>query len=507
MTSLATAAVEVTVDGERLREPERLAAVRVASRLSQPAQCELLISLGHGEQPWPGEWRFGAGLSVRVAGQTGDLFTGEVTALELHHGPDGEADLRVRAYDLLHRLRKRQRLRVFENVTAADVVTALTGDLGLDLLVDEPGPKLDRVVQHRQSDFELLGEITAEAGLHTVLRGRQLRLVTLAGYGAPVELRRGTSLWDLRVEANLDRVVRRVTAHGWQNQYAEVLARPAGEARGGPGPAGPDPASVRVDGERALVDRTVRGEDHLAAIAQADLDASSHRSVTVEGVADGDARLWAGQRFAIAGLTGVPFAGDCVAGSVIHTVDAAGYQTTFSTALPEPAPAAPGGVAGTAVTIGRVSEVDDPEDLGRVRVTLPAYGDLDVGWLPVLHPGAGPDRGLVILPDVGDTIAVALPHQQPAGGLVLGSLYGTVKPPDPGVAGGRVKRWSMRTAAGQSVVIDDGKKSVRVENAGGSYVELGRGRMRLHATTDLVIEAPGQGITVRARSVDFERAG
>lgn len=521
MSSVATAAVEVTVDGQRLPEHERVRAVRVASRLAQPAQCELVLELGHGTHPWPARWRFGAQLAVQVAGDSGELFAGEVTSVALAHHPDGTAELRVRAYDLLHRLRKRQQLRVFEDVTVADLLAQLTADLGLDLVVEEAGPRLDRLVQHRQSDFELLHELAVPAGLYPVLRGRELRLVSLAGYGDRVELRLGGSLWDLRVEANLDRVARRVSALGWHSQRAEALTEPATAPRGEP--AGhrlspdPDPRAFGVDGERFLVDLPVRGEEQLAALAQADLDASAQRAVTVSGVADGDARLWAGRRIALAdpiggGASGSSsssgaggeLAGEHVLGEAVHTVDAAGYQTSFSTAVPPPAPPAEPG--GSTLTLGRVTGVDDPDRRGRVRVSLPAHGDLDAGWLAVLCPGAGRDRGLVVLPDVGDTVLVGLPRHRPADGIVLGSLYGTIRPPDPGVDGDAVRRWSMRTAAGQTVLVDDAKGRIRLENQGGSFLELGPDRLRLHATTDLVIEAPGRQITVRAREVDFERA-
>lgn len=500
MPSRATAALEISVDGQRLAEPG-LVAVRVASRLAQPAQCELSFQLGHGAHAWPREWPLGASLSVRVTGDPEDLFLGEVTAVGLRHRADGGAELNVRAYDLLHRLRKRQHLRVLRDVTAADVAATLTSDLALEVAAAEVGPRFDRIVQHRQSDFELLVEVAGQAGLYPVLHDRTLRLLTLAGHGDPVELRRGESLWDLRVEANLDRVARKVTAIGWHNQRAEVHQHPATSPRRPALPLDPDPREVGVDGERTLIDRSVRGVEHLASVAQADLDASLNRAVTVEGTADGDPRLRAGVRVSVTGLA-TPPAGEYMLGSVVHTIDAAGYQTTFSTAPPEPP--APVTGAGTTVTLGTVTDVEDPDRLGRVQVTLPAYGDLDAGWLPVLHPGAGADRGLVILPDVGDTVAVALPHHSPADGLVLGTLYGTVSPPDDGVVDGAVRRWSMRTAAGAAIVVDDAERLVRVENQGRSFVEFGRDRTRLHAETDLVIEAPGKGITIRAQTVDFE---
>jgi phage protein D/phage baseplate assembly protein gpV len=506
MTSLAIAAVTVTVDGRAYRDLDRLRSVRVATRLALPAQCELVLAAPDGGARWPDEWRFGSRVAVQVASDTGALFDGEVTAVELVHEPDGPVSIRVRGYDLLHRLRERQQLRVFEDVTAAELSAALTAELGLELAAEAPGPRLDRVVQHGQTDFELLREVSAAAGLYPVVCGRTLRLVTLAGYGDAVPLRLGHGLADLRVAANLDRVARRVTGLGWHSQRAESLAQPATTPRGRPATElDPDPAACGVDGDRYLVDQPVGSDDQLAAAAQAALDAGASRALTASGVADGDAALRAGRRIALDRVAG-PVAGEYVLTEVVHTLDGRGYLSSFSTE-PPPAPEPPAGVGAAAtLTLGRVTGVADPDRLGRVRVSLPALGDLDVGWLAVLCPGAGPDRGLVALPDVGDTVMVALPHRRPAAGVVLGSLYGTVPPPDSGVEGDRVRRWSMRTAGGQSVVVDDAGERVRVENRAGSHVELGPSRLTVHAATDLVIEAPGKAITIRARSVDFDRA-
>jgi phage protein D/phage baseplate assembly protein gpV len=505
MSSVTTAALAITVDGQPYRDLDRLRSVRVASRLALPTQCELVVAAPDGGARWPDEWRFGARVTVQVTGDTGGLFDGEVTAVELVHQPDGPVSIRVRGYDRLHRLRERQPLRVFEDVTAADLAAALTAELGLELAAEAPGPRLDRVVQHGQTDFELLREVTAAAGLYPVVCGRTLRLVTLAGYGEAVPLRLGQGLADLRVAANLNRVARRVTGLGWHSQRAESLAQPASTPRGRPATRlDPDPTAFGVDGDRYLVDQPVRTDDQLAAAAQAALDAGANRALTASGVTEGDAALWAGRRIALDRVAGA-VAGEYLLGAVVHTVDGRGYLSSFSTELPR-APERPAGAGAASVTLGRVTGVDDPDRRGRVRVSLPAFGDLDVGWLGVLCPGAGPDRGLVALPDVGDTVAVALPHQSPAAGVVLGSLYGTVSPPDSGVEGDRVRRWSMRTAGGQSVVVDDAGKRVRVENRAGSYVELGPDRLTVHAATDLVIEAPGQAITIRARSVDFDRA-
>ena len=506
MSATAISGVDVTIDGRSWRpEQERLLSVRVASRLGQPTQCEFALAHVAGSGAWPSSWPLGAVITVRVHGEPADVFAGEVTCVELVRTA-GPLSARVRAYDVLHRLRKRQQPRVFTDITAAELAEELVAGLGVRVRAAHSGPRIDRVVQHRQTDFELLSEVCAAAGLYPIVRGGTLHLVTLAGSEAiadgPVTLRLGSSLWEARVEANLDRAVRRVTAMGWHPQRAETFRHAADAPRGGrTSRASADPSAAGVDGAGLLVDQPGRSLAAVTELAQSALDSRAAGAVTLHAVVAGDAGLWAGGLVEVKGLDD-EVDGRYVLTGAIHTLDGRGYQCTVTTAPPEP-PSTP--IAST-VTLGRVTDVDDPEGLGRVRVSLPALGDVDAGWLAVLCPGAGPDRGVVALPDRDDTVLVAMPHSSPADAVVLGSLFGTNPPPDSGVDGGSVRRWSLRTAGGQSIVVDDVNRRVRVENAGGSYVELDPETVRLHATTDLVIDAPGHALTIRAATVDFEHA-
>ncbi len=58
---------------------------------------------------------------------------------------------------------------------------------------------------------------------------------------------------------------------------------------------------------------------------------------------------------------------------------------------------------------GVVTEVDDPLKLGRLRAKVPAVlgEDTETGWaLPCAPFGGGHDRGMLFLPEVGDTVWV-----------------------------------------------------------------------------------------------------
>ncbi|MCI0538967.1 MAG: phage baseplate assembly protein V, partial [Verrucomicrobiales bacterium] len=109
-------------------------------------------------------------------------------------------------------------------------------------------------------------------------------------------------------------------------------------------------------------------------------------------------------------------------------------------------------------------------------------------------------------PDVGDQVLVLCAQEDPAQGLVLGGLYGMRGPPDSGVEGQAVKRFTWVTPGGQRVQLDDQKKSVRFENSAGSYVELTPDHFAVHAATDLRIEAPGRTVAIRGKAINFEEA-
>ncbi|MEU7840990.1 contractile injection system protein, VgrG/Pvc8 family [Micromonospora sp. NPDC049114] len=505
MTSVAPRALTVLLDGVELDATarQRIRSLRVAARLDQPTQAELVLATAAGAGALDPAARPGTTVDVRLADHPDALFTGEVTAVEVEYAADGAAVLRLRAYDALHRLRKRQDLRVFTSVTAAELARELCGEVGLTVTADSDGPRLERLLQHRHSDLELLREVTGRAGLHLAADGDDVRLITLAGYGEPVALALGAGVHTLRLSTNADQASGASAALGWHPQRAEPISQQADEARCGR-PAGdrPDPADVGADGVRTAVDQPGRSDDELAALAQARLDLRAAALATAEGLAEGDPALRPGRRI---DLTGVPdpLAGAYVLTEVVHTVDGDGHLTRFSTVPPAPAPTAAGPAV---VTLGTVTDVTDPDGLGRVRLTLPAYGDLDAGWLGVLCPGAGRGKGLVALPDPDDTVLVVLPGGEPASGIVLGSLFGAVEPYDAGVDDGRSRRWSLRTAGGQSIVVDDVQRSLRLATEGGSWLELTPDLATLHAASDLVISAPGRAMVIRARSVDFLHA-
>lgn len=488
--------IQVDADGSPLAAPglSALSHVRVHQRLGAPALCELTFhpgpSLDVSTLP-----ALGGALRVALAADGSELFSGDVTAIEHVHGPDGELAILVRGYDPLRRLRSTQHLRSQPEATLGDVAGELAGVTGLSVEPPDAGISWVRLLQLGESDLELLVRLAERSGVFATAQDGALRFLTLEGDGEPVALALGETLLEARVELNADRASSSVTAAGWNPVDAEPHTATASEPRlRRTTRAGSDL------GEALVVNEMLPDDDHAAALAQAELDLRAAREVTFWGVADGDPRLRPGAVVEVSGL-GENADGAHVLTEIRHTIDERrGFVSEMSTAPPEPHVRPRSSVA----TLGEVTSVSDPDDRGRVQVRLTGFGDVETDWLGVVVPGAGQDKGLIALPDVGDTVLVVLPRGD-GQGVVVGGLYGKTAPPDAGVDGGAVRRYTLRTPGGQIVTLDDVTKKLRLEDETGSYIELTPQRVIVHAAVDLAIEAPGRAVTVTGKTIDFKR--
>jgi phage baseplate assembly protein gpV len=487
-----------------VEELRTLWAVRVQQRLSLPTLCELtfveptpLLSKAESVSP-------GAKFRISVPGAEERLFDGEVTAVEHVYEPSHGREVRVRGYDVLHRLRKRQPVRAHVQLTLADLVKEIVNDLNITVETPDAGPLWQRLVQFRQSDFEMISEVAERCGLYFTLREDKLLLLTLEGVGDEINLKLGETLLEVRIEVNGDSACRSVSTTGWDPLRVEQHEGKADEARSGRDiGVEVEPGDVGGSGERTIIDETIDNDLHAEALAQAELDVRAAREVTLRGVAEGDPKLRPGTPVQIENVA-PSLAGRYVLTSVDHTFDSVrGFVSAISTAPPAPNVVTRSPVA----VLGIVTQVDDPEGYGRVRVKLPTYRDIETDWMGVVTPGAGLGKGLLALPDVQDTVLVLLPGGDPANGVVLGGLYGmlTREEWDWGVDERAVKRYTLRTPGGQRVRLDDSKNSIRLENSDGSYLEMTPEKVVLHAQRDLQIEAPGRNLVIKANKVDFQQ--
>jgi uncharacterized protein involved in type VI secretion and phage assembly len=146
------------------------------------------------------------------------------------------------------------------------------------------------------------------------------------------------------------------------------------------------------------------------------------------------------------------------------------------------------------VQVAVVTQNEDPDGMGRVRVRYPELGEETEGWWArVTGPGAGRDRGLLMTPQVGDEVLVAFEHGDVRRPIVLGAL------------------WNGEDTPGE-LVQTDGSFRLRSPESIGLTADK---TMTITATDELTIEV-GQStavlksdgsITVKGSSVTLESQG
>lgn len=131
------------------------------------------------------------------------------------------------------------------------------------------------------------------------------------------------------------------------------------------------------------------------------------------------------------------------------------------------------------VVIGIVVSLEDPDALGRVKLTFPWMSDGEPlsNWARIAAPMAGAERGVQFMPEIDDEVLVAFDQGDLRFPFVLGFLWnGVDKPPET-----EPTRRVIKTVSGHTLTFDDtdGEEKVSIETAGGHRIALDDGGAEL----------------------------
>jgi uncharacterized protein involved in type VI secretion and phage assembly len=174
----------------------------------------------------------------------------------------------------------------------------------------------------------------------------------------------------------------------------------------------------------------------------------------------------------------------------------------------------------------RVTGLDDPDRQGRVKVQLPWAPDRDGGyeaWARLAVLMAGADRGTWFIPDPGDEVLVIFEGGDPRRPYVVGALWnGQDAPPETmdGAGNNYLKslvsrrdiRITMDDTEGaekltlktpqQSIVIDDGGRSIEIKDANGNTIKLDASGIKITAAAKFSVEAGTVDVSAGMVKVD-----
>lgn len=139
---------------------------------------------------------------------------------------------------------------------------------------------------------------------------------------------------------------------------------------------------------------------------------------------------------------------------------------------------------------GKVTDNSDPDNLGRIRATVPRLLDTEeTGWaLPAVPYGGAADQGLFALPEVGAGVWIEFEGGDLSYPIWTGTWYTTGAIPESARAGKKV----LKTKTGHKFVLDDDAGSIEITDSNGNSI---------------VMDASGISITSGNSSIQLTAAG
>jgi uncharacterized protein involved in type VI secretion and phage assembly len=111
------------------------------------------------------------------------------------------------------------------------------------------------------------------------------------------------------------------------------------------------------------------------------------------------------------------------------------------------------------VAAGLVTKNDDPNKLGKIKITFPWLpDDNETDWIRMTTFMAGSEMGGIFLPEVGDEVLVAFEHGDLNRPYVIGALWnGKAKPPEADYIKNNIRK--IRSRSGHEIIFNDDKES------------------------------------------------
>src|SRR4051812_36327566 len=394
---------EITVAGSPLPVElvPLLVSVVVEDNLNLPDLVVVRIRDPHRTAVKTANVRVGAPLTVAAVGPSDSapvtLVEAEITAVEAEIDSTGTYTV-LRGYDAAHRLFRGRHTETYQQVTASDVARKVAGRAGLQVgTIDSSSTVHAHLSQGGISDWQFLSTLAREIGYEVAVRKGKLdfRAPAKAADAPPAQtdpgasvdpgplvLQQGANLLRLRSTVTSSEQVSTVQVRGWDVATKKALVASVPAQTTSAQVSATSPAQLA----QAVGNRTYVATD-VPYGTQAEVDAAAHALsdhiagafAEMEGVARGDPRLVAGTAVTLDSL-GEPFDGRYVVTTTRHVWEAAtGYVTHFSVTGRQERSLfglASGGLASAGrsapgVVVGQVSDVRDPQHLGRVTVRFP----------------------------------------------------------------------------------------------------------------------------------------
>ncbi|MEM8611320.1 MAG: VgrG-related protein [Cyanobacteria bacterium P01_H01_bin.105] len=491
---------------------ENVLQIIVEESLHRPSMLTLVIrndykSGASKDEPWERQEPFSIGKTISIGlspslseAETQEnqdepdyLFQGEITAMETQFTEQTQAPIIIRGYDLSHRLHRGYHNRSFQNMTDSDVVEKIADEVGIKIdQLDDSGEPHDYLFQENQTNMAFLRHRASRNGFELFVRDGKLNFRNPKA-GDKLELTWLEDVRSLQVRVTSSEQVKSVEVRGWDYTTKAPIVAIADQEHlltqidslEESGTKASQAFDKPQNPKKIIVDQPIFKRKEADVLAQAICDEISGQFVIGDAIAEGNSEIRPGRMVEFKELG--PYSGEYYVTETRHTYINRVYDTEFSVRglrggdlTNRLAPASPL-KPGQTLLVGIVTDNEDPDELGRVKVKFPTLTeDHNSNWARVVSMGAGNSRGFDCLPEINDEVLVAFEHGDIHRPYILGGVWnGEDAPPntvDKNVQDGKVRLRTIQTRTGHKIQFveedQDTKAGVYVETKGGHKLQL-----------------------------------
>jgi phage protein D len=500
---------KLQIDGEPVEEKfmEDILQISVEESLHRPGMFTLIIQNDY----FPGRnqdeiWRYKdllqIGKTVKIgfiASTTespdfGDehpnyILEGEITAIDTNFTGKSQAPVIVRGYDVSHRLHRGKHNCSFQNMTDSDIVKKIAEEAGIKIgKLDASGVVHEYIFQSNQTNMEFLRERAARIGFELFIQDGKLNFRKPKADSKELKLKWLTNLHSFRIRVTSAEQVKEVEVRGWDYSQKRPIVSTAKSAnvitdtQNGVGSETSNKFNGKLPTSKMIVvDQPVFNPKEADAIAQSLFDELGGQFINADAKAEGNTKIRPGTVVNLEDMG--QHSGKYYVTETRHIYSERVYSTEFSirgsrggnllTALASGSKPQ----LGNSFLVGIVTDNEDPEGWGRVKVKFPTITeDHASNWARIVAPGAGANRGIYWFPEINDEVLVAFEHGDMHRPYIIGGVWNGTDPTPREigdiVAGEKVRLRGSKTRFGHKAWFVDEDKAGEKR---GYYIQTGTG--------------------------------